>query len=49
VTVSALQQLIALLAVAYHWQPSEIKMLGFKEAMDYINVATDMKLLKRSS
>jgi len=38
-----------MLAVAYHWQPSEIKKLGFKEAMDYFNIAIDMKLLKRSS
>jgi len=44
-----LQQLIALLAVAYHWQPSEVKGLGFNEAMNFFNIAVDMKLLQRSS
>jgi len=36
-----------MLAAAYHWQPSEIKQLGFNEALDYLNDAVDMGLVER--
>jgi len=44
--VGVLRSLIAKLGAAFHWQPSEIKRLGFNEALDYLNDAVDMGLLE---
>jgi len=39
---------IAQLAAAYHWQPSEIRRLTLEECTEYLDIALDMGLLGKA-
>jgi len=41
--------LMAQLGAAFHWQPSEIKLLAIEDVNDYVQQALDMGLLQKKA